>query len=575
MFSSAALGAVGADEGLAASTGAPSLPIGTRYAKVRPVCPAPGRGRASCFALALVSAPPEAAGASPYLAAAGAYSKGPAGGLTPADLATAYSFSPSAGGTGQTVGIVDAFDDPTIEKDLSAFDTEYGLAACTTANGCFQKVGQTGSTTSLPAADKRGWSVEMSLDVETVHSVCPSCKILVVEADSESLSDLAKSVTEAVKLGATEVSNSYGTLETELGEAERSAYNDPGVVITASAGDSGYLDWDNVANVGGVAPELPNGPASLTTVVAVGGTSLALTTAGARKSETVWNDSGRPSVEEFKQFSATGGGCSTLFTAPAWQQTAAGWASTACGTKRLDNDIAAVADPYTGFDIYDSYVYEPKFTPGWLTVGGTSLSSPLVAGLFGLAGGSHGVSYPASTLYTHLGQSSSLYDVTQGGDGYCDGEEPGPCGEPEVNELLGDLDCLGSTACDAAGGFDGPSGVGAPIGLGAFNGPSSETKPTVVTKSASSVTASSALLHATVNPNGGKVSACSFEYGPTTSLGKSVPCSSLPVPGTKPKPVSATLSELSAKTTYYYRISATDGAGTSIGTTRYVKTRAS
>ena len=240
---------------------------------------------------------------------------------------------------------------------------------------------------------------------------------------------------------------------------------------------------------------MPNAPASLPPVVAVGGTSLKRTAKGARASESVWNDSGRPSHSEFKQLSATGGGCSTLFTAPSWQQDAPGWAKAVCGTKRLDNDISAVADPYTGFDIYDSYIYEPEFTTGWLTVGGTSLSSPQISALYGLAGGSHGVSYPAATLYTHLGEASALYDVTKGGNGYCDGEEAGPCGQPAVNEEIGDVDCEGTTSCDAATGFDGPSGVGTPNGLRAFNGPS-QAKPTVVTGAASSVTATAAVLTA-------------------------------------------------------------------------------
>ena len=215
-----------------------------------------------------------------------------------------------------------------------------------------------------------------------------------------------------------------------MGESERSAYNHPGTVITASAGDSGYLNWDYVAAFL-TAPEMPDTPASLPDVVAVGGTSLTqLKPNGTRKSESVWNDSGRPSHKEFKRFSASGGGCSTLFEAPLWQQSAPGWVNAACETKRLDNDISAVADPYTGFDVYDTYIYEPEFTPGWVTVGGTSLSSPLIAALYALAGGSHGVNYPAATLYTHLGEPSALYDVSTGGNGYCDGEEPGSCGEP-------------------------------------------------------------------------------------------------------------------------------------------------
>jgi len=513
-----------------------------------------------------------AADVSPYQAGAGSSSKGPAGGLTPADLASAYGYSPSVGGTGQTVAIVDAYDDPNIEKDLGTFDSQYGLTACTTSNGCFEKVGQTGSTTSLPAADTVGWSVEISLDVETVHSVCPSCKIVLVEADSESLADLAASVNEAVNLGATEVSNSYGAIEIQMGASEQAAYDHPGVVIAASSGDTGYLDWDDIFNLL-EAPGRPNAPASLPTVVAVGGTSLKLKANGTRKSESVWNDNGPPSGRGFKQFSATGSGCSTLFAAPSWQQSAPGWASAACGTKRLDNDISAVADPYTGFDVYDSYVYEPAFKAGWQTVGGTSLSSPLVIALYGLAGGGQGVGYPAATLYTHIGQASALYDVASGGSGYCDGEAPGPCGEPAVNEEFGEIDCEGTTSCDAAAGFDGPSGVGTPNGLTAFNGPS-QLKPTVVTEAATSVEAASAVLNATVNPNGEAVSTCTFEYGTTTAYGHSAPCSSLPGSGTSPVGVSAAITGLAAKTAYHFRITATNASGASTGKDKKLKTLA-
>jgi hypothetical protein len=562
--------AVSAIASAASASTQASRPL-TGYAQVRKVCPAATPGNASCFALALVPAPAGAAGARPYQLGAGAVSRGPAGGLTPADLASAYGYSPSLGGTGQTVAIIDAYNDPNIESDLATFDGNYGLVPCTTANGCFEKVGQTGSATSLPAVDTKGWSVEMSLDVETVHSACANCKILLVEADSESLADLAASVNEAVSLGADEVSNSYGAPETGMGASEQAAYDHPGVVIAASAGDAGFLDWDYVFEFDELF-EMPNAPASLPSVVAVGGTSLKLKGNGTRASESVWNDSGRPSHPEFKQLAATGGGCSTLFTAPSWQQGAQGWANAGCGTKRLDNDISAVADPYTGFDIYDSYVYEPEFTPGWLTIGGTSLSSPLIGALYGLAGGSHGVSYPAATLYAHLGDAAALYDVTKGGDGYCDGEQAGACGEPAVNEEFGDIDCEGTTACDAAPGFDGPSGVGTPNGLSAFGGPS-QLEPTVVTDAASSVTATSAVLNATVNPNGETVSACSFEYGSTKSYGHSVSCSSLPGSGTSPVAVSAAIGGLSAKSAYHFRIVATSAPGTSTGKDKKLKTK--
>jgi hypothetical protein len=184
VFATVVSGTVAGAEASAPAGGHAAPPLGMRYATVSQVCPAPKPGDASCLALALVSARPRAAGASAYQLAAGALSTGPAGGLTPADLASAYGYQPSAGGTGQTVAIVDAYDDPGIEEDLAHFDSQYGLAACTMANGCFKKVGQTGSTTSLPAADTKGWSVEMALDVETVHGVCPNCAILLVEANS-------------------------------------------------------------------------------------------------------------------------------------------------------------------------------------------------------------------------------------------------------------------------------------------------------------------------------------------------------------------------------------------------------
>jgi hypothetical protein len=235
----------------------------------------------------------------------------------------------------------------------------------------------------------------------------------------------------------------------------------------------------------------------------------------------------------------------------------------------LGNDVAAVGDPYTGFDIYTSYEYAPAASVGWETVGGTSLSSPLVAAMYGLAGGAHSASYPASTLYAHLGEPS-LYDVTVGGDGYCDGVAPGPCGEPEVNELLGDVDCLGTTACDAAAGFDGPSGVGAPNGLGAFGAP---PPPTVVTGKATSVTPSSAVLNATVNPNGTAVTTCKFEWGPTAAYGQSAPCETLPGAGSTAVAVSASITGLSASTRYFFRISAASEASGATGKKAHLKTR--
>jgi PKD domain/Subtilase family len=466
----------------APAAGAKTAPAfkGTRYAKVSRVCPTPKPGYAACFALARVpvsSAAAGEAGVRPYAVNDGASESGPAGGLTPAQLASAYGYEPTSGGSGQTLAIVDAYDDPNIESDLATFDTEYGIAACTTANGCFTKVSQTGSTTSLPEADTTGWSVEISLDVEMAHSACPKCKILLVEANGASFANLASAEDEAVALGATEVSNSYGGPEQELGIS--AAYDHPGVVITAATGDNGYDDWTEL-NEGFVPPARPNMPASLPWVVAVGGTTLELNEDGKRKSERVWNGNGPLDERYFEGFSegATGGGCSTLFTAQPWQQDAPGFAASGCAGKRLAADVSAVADPLTGFDIYDSYNCGEdceRFKRGedWLTIGGTSLSTPLISALYALAGGSKGVSDPSLTLYGHLGEASALYDVTEGGNGFCDAAPESECGHPDgFDELVRGyalhVDCEYTTACDAAPGFDGPSGVGTPNSLSLF-----------------------------------------------------------------------------------------------------------
>jgi PKD domain len=448
---------------------------GFGYARIHSACQAPGPGYASCFALVRTPASSaEAArpGVMRFSLRDGAASAGPAGGLTPAQLAGAYGYELSAvPASEQTIAIVDAFDDPKIGSDLTAFDTEYGLAPCTEANKCFRKVSQTGKASPLPAADTSGWSVEISLDVEVAHAACQHCRILLVEAENAQFNNLGAAVNEAVTLGANEVSNSYGGPEGLSGE--EAAYNHPGVVIAAATGDEGYNGWLEE----GEFPDRPNLPASLSTVVAVGGTTLALNESGERAAETVWNGNG---VEDFGKFAhgATGGGCSGIFPAKPWQLAVAGFGATGCGSKRSVGDVAAVADPRTGFDIFDSYncgaaceAFKSKGTK-WLTIGGTSLSTPLISALYALAGGSNGVSYPALTPYGHLGESSALYDVREGGNGYCD-DHGLACGiDGELEEFLEvspfRVDCEGTTSCNAAVGFDGPSGVGAPSSLALF-----------------------------------------------------------------------------------------------------------
>jgi subtilase family serine protease len=507
----------------------------THYAVGQRACKPATPGHLSCYAMRRVEVTADTPGAMRYELAAGASRSdamtgptatiGPAGGLTPSDLASAYNFSSTATGTGQIVAIVDAYNDPNINADLQTFDTQYGLATCSEANGCLKVVNQTGGST-LPANDTSGWSVEESLDVETVHSVCQNCKIILIEASSESNADLAAAENEAVALGANVISNSYGGAETGANSTFDAAYNHPGTVIVASAGDDGYYDYDLLGGDG--AYNQPNTPSSLNTVVAVGGTSLYLGQDATRQSETVWNDNGTKDYYESilgDKFGAGGGGCSNLFAAQLWQSSLSNWASTACGTHRLVSDVAAVADYLTGLDIYDTYNCGSACSTGWYTIGGTSLAAPIISAMYGLAGGAHGVEYPALTLYGHLG-TSTLYNVTSGGNGWCDGEGAAACGNPNT---LGEgiLDCdypasgttpsAGDAACDAGIGFNGPTGVGTPNSLEAFTptGPMPEIAgPTSVLPGASNT------WTATANDPfpGGTATSYSWNWGDGSAL---------------------------------------------------------
>jgi hypothetical protein len=262
----------------------------------------------------------------------------------------------------------------------------------------------------------------------------------------------------------------------------------PSAVITASTRDHGWYSWDvanpihqSVRSFG-----VPNTPSTFPTVVAVGGTKLVDTGKRAkpvRKSETVWNENGfRDQVgATVGPLGATGGGCSRLFKAKRWQHKVAGYARTGCGATRLGADVSAIADPSTGFDVFDSYD-----TLGWFTVGGTSLSSPVVAAMWALAGGAHRVAYPALTLYGNATKHRArLHDITAGGNGFCDGARPKVCRKEfrpptSPNQVrLGLLDCgfkpnsnkvvTHNHQCEAARGYDGPSGIGTPNGLKVFS----------------------------------------------------------------------------------------------------------
>jgi subtilase family serine protease len=372
----------------AASAAAP-----TPVTNVHRSCAAPaGPGFASCMALMrtdLVQASRVRTAASPNALPSG---------FGPADLQSAYKLS-SSGGAGETVGIVDAFDNPNVASDLATYRSTFGLPA---AN--FTKVNQSGQASPLPATNV-GWGEEESLDVDMVSAICPNCNILLVEANDNSLANLGASVNTAVALGAKFVSNSYGGGESS-GEttSDTQFYEHSGVAVTASSGDSGF----------GV-----QYPAASQFVTAVGGTSLSRANNSRGWSETAW--------------SGAGSGCSAFESKPSFQN----GVSTAC-SRRAEADVSAVADPNTGVAVVDTFGTGGTF----LVFGGTSVASPIIASVFALAGTPTAGTFPNSYPYAH---TSSLFDVTSGSN------------SRHCRSVL----CRAGVGWDGPTGFGTPNGTGA------------------------------------------------------------------------------------------------------------------
>ena len=274
-----------------------------------------------------------------------------------------------------------------------------------------------------------------------------------------SYEDLFAAENTAARLGASEISNSWGGPEEG---SDSAAFNHPGVVITASSGDDGYRNWFAEPEASFTAY-----PASSPHVIAVGGTRLLTKPGGSWRGETIWNDGGE-SAGEKEGFGAGGGGCSQTLTAPPWQQHVSDWSSIGCGSNRAVADVAADADPYTGVAVYDS-AENSEGDKGWGVIGGTSVASPIIASVFALAGGAQGVEYPARTLYENaVNAPASLHDVSTGSNGAClrpFAEETGTSGCSVAEEAQS---CAAAGICLAGPGYDGPSGVGTPNGIGAF-----------------------------------------------------------------------------------------------------------
>lgn len=336
-------------------------------------------------------------------------------GYGPDQFQTAYNLQ-GLSSSGRIVAIIDAFDNPNINSDLTNYSTTFGLPNLPDCVGpinsssvpCFSKVDQRGGT-SYPTTNS-SWALETALDVETVHAVCPDCKILLVEGDSNTYDNLMSSIDQAVAQGANVISNSYGSAEFSSENSLDSHFNVPGVAFTFSSGDSGYGTQY---------------PAASKLVTAVGGTSLQLYSDNTYRNEVAW--------------SGTGSGCSHYEAKPAWQT------DKGC-INRTIADVSADADPSTGAAIYDTVPYGATGQTGWFQVGGTSLASPIVAAVYALKGVPTGVQ--ANSLPYLNNNSLNLHDVISGSNGNCNRRA--------------------KYLCTAGVGYDGPTGLGSPKGVNAF-----------------------------------------------------------------------------------------------------------
>jgi hypothetical protein len=337
-------------------------------------------------------------------------SAGPRG-LSPQQIESAYRL-PVSRRSHQTVAVSIAYHAPDLAQYLATYRSYYHLPACTTRSGCLRIVNQKGAASPLPASGvPSGWALEETLDVSMISVACPSCHILVVEANSATTPSLAASEDTAARLGAQVISNSYGQRENGAALADAAAWHHPGHTIVVSAGDYGFT--------------AANFPADLASVTAVGGTQLTR----APHTRRGWTER---TLYQPKDFLAGGSGCSAYVAKPSWQH------DPDCPGRTVA-DVSAVG--------WDVPIYNPDFG-GWVTVGGTSVAAPLIAGIYGLAG--NAATVPLGYAYRH---GRDLFDVTQGTNSLF---------EPARQA------CDDDYLCVAKKGYDAPTGLGTPDGLGAF-----------------------------------------------------------------------------------------------------------
>ncbi|HET7016472.1 MAG TPA: S8 family serine peptidase [Streptosporangiaceae bacterium] len=380
------------------------MAIGKPLQRMRPACPGAAPRQARCFAF---YAPEVAVNRAQ---AAGAAAKPRGWGAN--SVESAYKLPVDRKVT-QTVAVVDAFATPNLARSLNTYRKQYGLPPCFASSGCLRLVNQKGKASPLPPSGvPAGWDVETALDVEMVSAACPSCHILVVEANDPEVNNLAAAAKTAARLGAQVISNSYGLAENGFVQPFGSAYHQSGHTTVVASGDFGFGPADFPANLPGV--------------VSVGGTELSKSHTARGWTEQVWNTDG---------LGATASGCSAYIAKPSWQHDGH------CSMRTL-NDVSALAE---GLAVYD------KARGGWLRVDGTSAAAPIIAGVYGLA--ANGATSSVAGLYAH---ASGLFDVTKGDDVFRFGGVP-----------VGSV-CGGDYLCKARAGYDGPTGLGTPDGITSF-----------------------------------------------------------------------------------------------------------
>jgi len=361
------------------------------------------------------------------------------------DLETAYKLPAAASsGANGTIAIIDAGAYPNLESDLGVYRAQFGLPACTTANGCLKIMDLHGGPPLPPATDPFGQfeeenvAVETALDMQMASASCPGCKLLEVQIPvgdafvpndqpdlDAAMADFGTAVNQAAVQGASSVSMSYqypSDTNVEFGQAGRDLFH-PGMAVLASSGDGGFEGNQHTG-----------WPQNLPWVTSAGGTSLfATNTAGTQFTQTAW--------------SGAGSGCETDLPAAIGQPPAV---AAFCGGHRASSDVSAVADPATGVAVYDTYAPASGQPLNWIVVGGTSASSPFIAGLYARGGHVSQVIGP-NTIYT--APKGAFTDVKIGQNAPTNG-----CQSVGAPVQL----------CQSGSGWDGPSGVGSPNGLAGF-----------------------------------------------------------------------------------------------------------